>query len=101
MLWSGPPELTRACSPRRYFTWDAHKFPSSVGMIDKVAAKGRKMVTIIDPHIKRDDNYFVHKESRDAGFYIKNKDGGDYDGWCWPGTFLRAFSPATRVIRYF
>ena len=55
-------------------------------MIDKLAAKGRKMVTIIDPHIKRDDNYFVHKEGRDQGFYIKNKDGNDYDGWCWPGT---------------
>ena len=49
-------------------------------MIDKVASKGRKMVTIVDPHIKRDDNYFMHKEGRDQGLYIKNKDGHDYDG---------------------
>ena len=68
-----------------YFTWDAHKFPNSVDMINKVAAKGRKMVTIIDPHIKKDDNYFVHKEATEKGHYVKNKDGSDYEGWCWPG----------------
>ena len=45
----------------RYFTWDAAKFPNSVEMQNKLAAKGRKMVTIIDPHIKRDGNYHIHK----------------------------------------
>ena len=55
-------------------------------MINNLAAKGRKMVTIVDPHMKRDGNYYVHKECEDNGYYIKNKDGGDYDGWCWPGT---------------
>ena len=44
------------------------------------------MVTIIDPHIKKDDNYFVHKEATEKGYYVKNKDGADYEGWCWPGT---------------
>ncbi len=57
-------------------------------MINNVASKGRKMVTIIDPHMKRDDGYFIHKEARDQGYYIKNKDGHDYDGWCWPGKML-------------
>ena len=69
-----------------YFTWDAHKFPNSVDMINKVAAKGRKMVTIIDPHIKKDDNYFIHKEATEKGYYVKDKNGADYEGWCWPGT---------------
>ena len=27
----------------RYFTWDTAKFPNSVAMIDKLAAKGRKV----------------------------------------------------------
>lgn len=43
------------------------------------------MVTIIDPHIKRDSGYDVHTEAERNGYYIKNKDGNDYDGWCWPG----------------
>lgn len=44
------------------------------------------MVTIIDPHIKRDSNYYIHKEATSKGLYIKDKDGqNDFDGWCWPG----------------
>ncbi len=48
-------------SLHRYFTWDSAKFPTPEAMQDKLAAKGRKMVTIIDPHIKRDSNYHIHK----------------------------------------
>ena len=54
-------------------------------MIRNISAKGRKMVTIIDPHIKKDDNYKVYKQAKDLGHFIKNKDNADYDGWCWPG----------------
>lgn len=43
------------------------------------------MVAIVDPHIKIDNNYKIHSEIRSRGFYVKNKDGGDYEGWCWPG----------------
>jgi len=49
--------------------------------------KGRRMVTIVDPHIKRDDGYYVHKEATKKGLYIKAEDGvKDFDGWCWPGS---------------
>lgn len=33
------------------------------------------MVTIVDPHIKRDSNYAIHKEATSKGYYIKDKDG--------------------------
>jgi alpha-glucosidase (family GH31 glycosyl hydrolase) len=33
-------------------------------MIDAVASTGRKMVTIVDPHVKRDDKYGLHREAR-------------------------------------
>lgn len=46
------------------------------------------MVAIVDPHIKVDSNYKIHNEIRSRGFYVKNKDGGDYEGWCWPGKRL-------------
>ena len=38
------------------------------------------MVTIVDPHIKRDSSYKVHVGARDK-LYVTNKDGGDYEGW--------------------
>jgi alpha 1,3-glucosidase len=46
------------------------------------------MVTIIDPHIKRDDNYYVKKEASEKGIFVRSKEGGEFDGWCWPGRFL-------------
>lgn len=70
---------------KKYFTWDSRKFPDSVGMIESLASKGRKLVTIVDPHIKKDSGYWVHNDLSSKGLYVKNKDGGDYEGWCWPG----------------
>lgn len=44
-------------------------------------------VTIVDPHVKRDNAYYIHKESTAKGLYVKDKDGKkDFDGWCWPGS---------------
>uniref|UniRef100_A0AAQ4QDJ3 Neutral alpha-glucosidase AB n=1 Tax=Gasterosteus aculeatus aculeatus TaxID=481459 RepID=A0AAQ4QDJ3_GASAC len=71
---------------KRYFTWDSHKFASPKEMLQALEDKKRKMVAIVDPHIKVDSNYKIHNEIRNKGFYIKNKDGGDYEGWCWPGS---------------
>ncbi|XP_077869265.1 neutral alpha-glucosidase AB-like [Saccoglossus kowalevskii] len=71
---------------QRYFTWDSTKFPTPIDMQNNLAAKSRKMVTIIDPHIKMHDSYHIYKEAKNLGYFVKNKDGNDYEGWCWPGT---------------
>jgi len=72
---------------KRYFTWDKGLFPNPIGMQETLKSQGRNMVTIVDPHIKRDNNYYIHKKATNLGLYIKDKDGSkDYDGWCWPGS---------------
>ncbi|XP_044125389.1 neutral alpha-glucosidase AB isoform X2 [Bufo gargarizans] len=71
---------------KRYFTWDPHKFPTPKNMLTGLKEKRRKMVVIVDPHIKIDSGYRIHSEIRSRNFYIKTKDGGDYEGWCWPGS---------------
>uniref|UniRef100_A0A164X3E7 Glucosidase II subunit alpha n=1 Tax=Daucus carota subsp. sativus TaxID=79200 RepID=A0A164X3E7_DAUCS len=71
---------------KKYFTWDRALFPNPEDMQKKLAAKGRKMVTIVDPHIKRDNSYHIHKEATEKGYYVKDANGNDYDGWCWPGS---------------
>lgn len=80
---------------KKYFTWDGRKFPNPIEMIHKLSAKGRKLVIIIDPHIKRDPSYFIHNEATKLGYYIKTRDGKDYEGWCWPGatSYLDFFDP--------
>ena len=37
---------------RSYFTWDRTKFPHPQNMLENLANNGRKLVTIVDPHIK-------------------------------------------------
>lgn len=71
---------------KKYFTWDLHNFPEPTKLINSIAAKGRKMVTIKDPHIKRENGYHVHDEATSKGFYVKTESGSDYEGHCWPGT---------------
>lgn len=71
---------------KKYFTWDRVLFPHPVEMQRKLAAKGRHMVTIVDPHIKRDESSSLHKEATSKGYYVKDASGRDYDGWCWPGS---------------
>ncbi len=51
-------------------------------MQQNISSHGRRMVTIVDPHIKTDRNYHIHKEATDKGLYIKEMDGTtDFKGW--------------------
>eukprot|EP01097_Dermamoeba_algensis_P008718 TRINITY_DN5900_c0_g1_i1.p1 TRINITY_DN5900_c0_g1~~TRINITY_DN5900_c0_g1_i1.p1 ORF type:complete len:486 (+),score=95.93 TRINITY_DN5900_c0_g1_i1:1284-2741(+) len=54
-------------------------------MQEKLKSTGRKLVTIIDPHIKEDHNYIVYRLAQDANLFVKNPDGTSYAGDCWPG----------------
>jgi len=75
----------------RYFTWDKNSFPNPSEMISNLSAVGRKMVTIVDPHIRRDDEYYVYKEAVAGDYLVLNKNGDVYEGWCWPGKLLHTF----------
>jgi alpha 1,3-glucosidase len=83
---------------KKYFTWDKHTFPDPIGMGKQLDSHGRKLVTIIDPHIKNVDNYPVVAEMKSKGYAVNKKDGSIFDGWCWPGSshWVDAFAPAAR-----
>ena len=85
---------------KRYFTWDPVKFANPQQMQEKLRSKGRKLVTIADPHIKRDSGYFLHKEATSRGVYVKDRDGKDFEGWCWPGSssYIDFSDPAARTL---
>lgn len=68
-----------------YFTWAGDKFPHPQEMVGNLVSRGRKLVTIVDPHLKKDDNYKVYADLKAQDYYVKNKDSGEYEGWCWPG----------------
>ncbi|KAI0944115.1 hypothetical protein AcV7_002026 [Taiwanofungus camphoratus] len=82
----------------KYFIWDKKTFPDPVDMTHDVEALGRKMVVIIDPHLKRTASYPVYQEANELGVLVKLKDGErDYEGWCWSGSsaWIDFFNPAS------
>ncbi|XP_076800841.1 neutral alpha-glucosidase AB-like isoform X2 [Clavelina lepadiformis] len=83
---------------KRYFTWDSHKFPNPVEMQNALAARGRKMVTIIDPHIKVDSNYHIYSDAQAKDFFVKDRNGAEFKGWCWSGdsSYLDFTKPEVR-----
>ena len=83
---------------KRYMTWDKNAFDDPIGMQTKLASEGRKMVTIVDPHVKRDPAYGVYQKALDKGYFIRNVKKEVFDGWCWPGSssYLDVLSPEVR-----
>jgi alpha 1,3-glucosidase len=81
---------------KRYFTWNSDMFKDPISMGNQLAEHGRKLVTIIDPHIKNVDGYHVVSELKSKELAVKNKDGNIFEGWCWPGSshWIDAFNPA-------
>ncbi|KAF7428915.1 hypothetical protein PC9H_008151 [Pleurotus ostreatus] len=80
----------------KYFMWEPKNFPDPVDMINDVAATGRHMVVIVDPHLKRVNEYPVYKEASERGVLVKPKSGeGEYEGWCWSGSssWIDFFNP--------
>ncbi|EAX95533.1 Glycosyl hydrolases family 31 protein [Trichomonas vaginalis G3] len=70
---------------KRYFTWDEKNFPTHQKMIENFDDQNRKIVTIIDPHLKVDENYKVYTECKSKDLFIKNPDLSLFRGQCWPG----------------
>ena len=53
-------------------------------MLNQVIADGRRLVTIIDPHVKRDPDYFVYRDCSQRGILVENSQNETYHGKCWP-----------------
>ncbi|EPS37686.1 hypothetical protein H072_8573 [Dactylellina haptotyla CBS 200.50] len=81
---------------KRYFTFDPLTFKDPKKMMKNIDKTDRKVVLIIDPHIKNTDNYPVVEELKSKDLAVKDKTGGIYEGWCWPGSshWIDAFNPA-------
>lgn len=51
-------------------TWN-HNFEEIEDFLEVLDEKGRNLVTIIDPHIKSDDSYFIYKGANEKSI-LKN-----------------------------
>uniref|UniRef100_A0A8D0G620 Glucosidase alpha, neutral C n=1 Tax=Sphenodon punctatus TaxID=8508 RepID=A0A8D0G620_SPHPU len=70
---------------KRYFTWDKKKFSNPNRMQELLKKKKRKLVAIIDPHVKVDPTYAIYSQAKKEGYFVKDREGKDFEGICWPG----------------
>ncbi|KAJ3640643.1 hypothetical protein Zmor_027193 [Zophobas morio] len=82
----------------KYFTWNPSTYSDPVGLQDTLASTNKKLVTIIDPHIKAEDGYSVYDGALANDLFVKNADGSVFQGPCWPGTssYMDFLNPAAR-----
>jgi alpha-glucosidase len=72
----------------RVFTWDKEKFADPAKTLGELKAQGYKVVTIIDPGVKKDKGYTVYDEGLENGYFATDKDGIPYVNRVWPGDAL-------------
>jgi alpha-glucosidase len=82
----------------RVFTWNNYRFPDPRGLISDLHDQGFRVVTIIDPGVKVDENYPIYTDGRDKDLYCKTRDGDEYHNAVWPGVcaFPDFTNPETR-----
>jgi len=72
----------------KVFTWHPDRFENPKEMLRQLRLKGIKTVLIIDPGIKKDQDYPVYQEGIADDLFLKYLDGAYYEGKVWPGWCL-------------
>ena len=77
----------------RCFTWDKKRFPHMAQLAADLRAQGIKLITIIDPGIKKDPTYPIYRSGVVGRHFCTTPDGKVYHAPVWPG--LSAFPDFT------
>jgi alpha-glucosidase len=82
----------------RVFTWNEERFPEPEKLASDLREQGFRVVTIVDPGVKVDENYPVYVEGRERDLFCKKLDGEEYHNAVWPGicAFPDFTNPETR-----
>ena len=70
---------------RRYFTFNQEGFANPGELMDYLDRNKRKVMLLVDPHLKVDESYDTYKEADTADILIKTTDGAKFKGNCWAG----------------
>ncbi len=83
---------------KKYFTYDSKKYPADEvkNFYTNLDKKGRKVVVILDPHLKVDSWYPVYYNAKN-NYFIKKDNQNDFIGDCWCGdsSFLDFYNKDT------
>lgn len=71
---------------KKFFTWKPNAFPYPERLMERLRRLGRKLVILIDPHLKA--GYETSEKVAEKNAAVKNAHGETFYGECWPGTSL-------------
>jgi alpha-glucosidase len=66
------------------FTWDRTRFHYPARMIGDLRKDGFRIVTIVDPHPKKEKGYVPYDTGLAGDHFVKNPDGSIYEAPVWP-----------------
>lgn len=66
------------------FTWDRERFPDPAGLLTDLRKQGFRVVTILDPHPKKEPGYAPYDTGVAGDHFVKNPDGSIYEAPVWP-----------------
>ncbi len=69
----------------RVFTWHPGRFPDPKGLIADLARQGFRVVAIVDPGVKVDEEWSVYREGRERDVFCRRDDGEAWSLRVWPG----------------
>lgn len=78
------------------FAWNKDYFPDPSGMIGDLRKQGFHVVTIVDPHPKKQAGYHVYDQGIAGNHFVKYPDGKIFEGPVWP--INAAKQPANSVF---
>lgn len=71
---------------KKYMSWHPTNFEEPERMLEELGRTGRKLVTIVDPHMKKDHSWEIYREIIEKNLAVKASDGKSaFEGDCWPG----------------
>jgi len=76
------------------FTWDSQRFPDPPGLVRDLEADGFRLVTIVDPHPKKQPGWDVYDSGLAGGHFVKRADGPVYEAPVWPSNAERNAGPS-------
>ncbi|HET7295411.1 MAG TPA: TIM-barrel domain-containing protein [Vicinamibacteria bacterium] len=76
------------------FTWDKERFPNPKRMIADLRQQGFRLVTIVDPHPKKQPGWWVYDSGLAGDHFVKNPDGSVYEAPVWPSNAAKNPGPS-------
>ena len=70
---------------KMYFTFNPHQFKDIKQFQDEIDPLERKVVALIDPHLRIDMGYPIFEQATNQHFLVKTRLDSEYEGECWPG----------------